>query len=281
MRRFEHCLREQDFTLTAELPLTPASTTRSVAADLSVLRAAFDAVQVTDNPRGIPHMAPLVAARLCLDAGVDPVVHLSGRDRNRIALQSELLGAAAQGVSSLLLQRGEPLPPDLSPRAAKVFELGAKRLLRAAALIGGEAALVPEGGFFLGARVKVMRTAADWRPAALTTKADLGCKFVQTQPLLDTDVLRTYMERLVATRLLQRVSVIVSVPLLADDDPGLARLPESLRTPAAAGADRGARVAAAVLRELATVPGVSGANLVGIEDAATAVRTISLSEIRA
>jgi len=283
-------VRELDFTLSAELPLSAASTRASIERDIATLGDSVDAFQVTDNPTGIPHMAPLVAAGICLQNGKDAVLHVSGRDRNRIALQSQILGAAAAGIGSLLMQRGDKLPDDLKPRARKVYEFGAKRLLRCAYLIGGEVELVPAPGFFLGSMVSVIAPRDGWLPRGIEAKVDVGCKFVQTQPLLDTVLLRRYMERLVESRIIQRVSVIVSIPLLSSPAQleTLLRRPKRLLIPkhiverlqkSTTPMEDGAAIAAETLDAVTAVPGVAGANIVAINKAAAAVDAISQSGI--
>lgn len=289
MQTFQASLRDKDFTLTAELPLAPAATARSIVADLTALGDTVDAVQVTDNADGIPHMSPLVVAGICLTHGCDPLLHVSGRDRNRIALQSDILGAAAIGVTSLLMMRGK-LPDTLTPPARKVHELGAKRLLRCAYLVSGEEALIPAPGFLLGSMVRVMKPRSGWQPRAIEAKADVGCKFVQTQPLLDTGKLQAYLQHLVAARTLQRISVIVSVPLLTTSAQVEALMqPERRCLLTAAHIERlerssdmrreGIAMCAETLQAVRSIPGVAGANIVAIEDCNDAIEAISLSEI--
>lgn len=290
MLTFERAMRERDLCVTAELPLVPASTAETIARDLGRLAACVDAVQVTDSQTGIPHMAPLVAAQLCLAQGIDPVVHLSGRDRNRIALQSELLGAAAAGVTSLLLTRGDRLPATLTPRAQKVYEFGAKRLLRCASLIGSEPGLPPANGFYLGSAVRVIEPPPDWRPDGINTKADVGCKFVQTQPLLETEVFAAYLGKLVASRVLRRVSLVATVPVITSRAE-LDALQNSASKPVLPtgiascfdGSDaraRGISLAANVMASVRRLPGVSAIHVSG-DDAQAIAEAISLSEIRA
>ncbi len=86
------------------------------------LAPAVDAMQVTDNPGGRVHLSPLIAAGVLLDNGIDPVLHMTCRDRNRLALRSDLLGAAALGVTSLLLMRGDSLSEKSSSHAGTVFD---------------------------------------------------------------------------------------------------------------------------------------------------------------
>lgn len=291
MLTFRQAVRTLDFALTAELPLAPASTRRSIAADVDALAAVTDALQVTDNALGIPHVSPLVAAGICLEQGADAVLHVSGRDRNRIALQSVILGAAAAGITSLLLLRGDKVPGSVKPRARHVYELGAKRLLRCASLIGDETSLVPPPGFFLGSMISVIRPRDGWHPRGIETKADVGCKFVQTQPILDVSTLRAYMERLVETRVMQRVTAFVSLPVLTSVpqlDALLQRtrpavIPKDVgerfrrsRTPR----DEGIAILAETLHAVKDIPGIGGVNLVAIDDIDAAAEAISLSGIR-
>lgn len=288
MLTFQKAVRDFEFALSAELPLAPSSTRRSIEQDIDALGDVVAAFQITDNPTGVSHMSPLVAAGICLENGKDAVLHLSGRDRNRIALQSDILGAAAAGVSSLLMLRGSKLPDDLTPPAHKVHEYGVKSLLRCAHLISEDLALVPAPGFFLGSLITVIEPQDDWQPRSIESKADAGCRFVQTQPLLDLQLLRRYMQRLVANRVIRRVSVIVTVPLLSSADqlnallrrPWPALVPPDLtqsfcasRTPR----DDGAMILRDTLDVLETIPGIAGANVVAIEDALAAAKAISLS----
>lgn len=288
MLTFQKAVREFDFTLSAELPLAPASTRRSIECDIDKLGRVVDAFQITDSPSGIPHMSPLVAAGFCLQHDKDAVLHVSGRDRNRIALESEILGAAAAGISSLLMLRGDKLPEDLTPRARKVYEFGAKRLLHCAQQVGEKVPLMPPSGFFLGSMISVIAPRDDHPPRGIATKVDLGCKFVQTQPLLDLRLLRHYMQRLVESGVIRRVSVIVSVPVLSSvaqleallQRPRPALVPEEMtarlrgsRTPRA----DGIRITAEALGAVCGVPGVAGANLVSIEDSDAAAEAVALA----
>src|SRR5690606_28091725 len=129
-------------------------------------------------------VSPLAAAALVLRAGMDPVVHLGCRDRNRIALQSELMGAAALGVTSLVLYRGEKLPAELKQQVRGVFDIGTQRLLATAKAVGANPRFVAPPGFLLGARVTVMDPPPQWTAEGIATKLAAGALFLQTQPCL-------------------------------------------------------------------------------------------------
>ena len=156
-RTFRDALRREDFVLTAQLPIDSGWAGEDVRAAVATLRDAFDAVQIGDNPGAFPHISPVAAAGLALDGGMDPVVHLGCRDRNRIALQSDLMGAAALGVSSVLLARGERMPQALKKKVKCVFDIGAQRLVATAQALAANERLLPPPGFLIGSNVKIGR----------------------------------------------------------------------------------------------------------------------------
>lgn len=285
MKTFRDAIRSRDFVITAQLPLMPGTTAEDVKQTISALQPVVDAVQISDNTTTLPHMAPLAAASLSLQAGVDPIVHISCRDRNRIALQSDLMGAAALGVTSFILSRGEKLPAAHKQRIKGVFDIGARRLLATAQAISANERLVAAPGFFLGSNVTVIEPPDDWAAEGVDSKAVAGSKFVQTQPCLDVAVLKKYMAALVARKALERISVIVQVPLLdsmemlrelrANRRPLL--IPASLLTRLEQAADFAAQseaICSEVLSAVATVPGVSGATVIYRGESDAVVRAI-------
>lgn len=286
VKTFREAVRNSDFVLTAQLPLHPGTGVEDIRRHLTLLQPVVDAVQVPDNVTTKPHMSPLAAASFALRAGIDPVVQLNCRDRNRIALQSELMGAAALGVTSLILSRGEKLPAVHKQRIKGVFDIGAQRLLATAQAIGTNPRLIAPPGFFLGSNVTVMEPPENWSADGIDSKADAGSKFVQSQPCLDVAVLRKYMAALVARKKLERISVFVQIPLL--ESPEALRDMQGMRRPLLISADFTARLERATdfqqeaelicvetIRALATIPGVSGANLLYGEDPVAAARVLA------
>lgn len=279
-------MRGKDFVVTAQLPLDPGTVGSDVRAQLAALRGHVDAVQLCDDPGAHPHISPLAAACLALAAGVDPIVHLSCRDRNRIALQSDLMGAAAIGVTSLVLSRGQKLSASFSQKVKGVFDIGAQRLLATAQALSAHERLIAPPGFFLGANVTALDPPDDWTADGVSDKADAGVHFVQTQDCLDVATLRRYMAALVARKALERISVVVQVPLI-DSLAMLHELRQRRRpllvTPAIARrledaddiAAEGEAVCGEVLAGIRQVPGVTAVNLTYRGDAAAAVRVIT------
>lgn len=271
-KTFRQALRTDDFVITAQLPLSPMTNADDIRATVDTLQPHIDALQVSDNLTTEPHMSPLAAASLVLQYGMDAVVQLNCRDRNRIALQADVMGAGAIGVTSLVLSRGEKFPADFKQKVKAVFDIGAKRLLATAQVIGAVDRLVPAPGFLLGSNITVIDPPDDWTAEGVDTRAEAGSKFVQTQPCLHVPVLEKYMAALVARKALRRVSVIVQIPLL--DSPDSARelqrgrrallIPKGILGELEQSGDFAAAARAkcsAVLRETAQIPGISGANL--------------------
>ncbi len=250
----------------------PVTTSVAYRRQVEALGPTVDAIQLGDNRPAEGHMAPLAAASMALDAGVDPVIHFSCRDRNQIALQSDLLGAAALGVTSLVLMRGDKLPGSAKPVTKGVFEIGAAQLIGLASRISKESQQVEPPGFLLGSLVTVFDPGKDWEPNRVTDKIDAGSQFLQTQPCLNMQVLQKYMSRLVSLKVLHRAAVIVDLPLISSPKsandlksiyPGLL-LPDAIINRIGAAKNprkEGISVCAELLTELATIPGVAGVNI--------------------
>ncbi|HLU07988.1 MAG TPA: methylenetetrahydrofolate reductase [Woeseiaceae bacterium] len=286
MKTFRDAVRDSDFVITAQLPLGPGTTAEDLRQILATLQPVVDAVQVSDNPTTKPHMAPLAAAALSLQAGIDPIVHMTCRDRNRIALQSDVMGAAALGVTSLILSRGEKMPGMHKQRIKGVFDIGAKRLLATAQAVAANERLISAPGFFLGSNVTVIDPPEGWAAEGIDNKAGAGSKFVQTQPCLDIVALRKYMAALVARKALERVSVIVQVPLLQslqsiDELQGARRpllippaLVERLRHAKDFCAEAEA-VCSETLQALPAIPGIAGSNITCPGDPVAVLRVLT------
>lgn len=277
MSNFREAIYKKNFVLTAECFLRPETDAEAIGLQADVLRDSIDAVILTDNQHGQLHMSTLAAARLMLDNGVEPVMQLSCRNRNRIVLLSDMLGAAALGVTSLLLVRGDRVPDGFNPRPKAVFDLNAKALIATAAGMNEDEGLHSSPGFFIGGVVTPHGPRPDWVPKLLIEKTNAGLHFVVTHLCMDLDILRTYMEQLVGNMVTRRVAVIVSTAVLssAGDARWLrkhrpnAMIPDSIVSRLEASDDplrEGVVICSEQLAELATIPGVSGANIMASTD---------------
>lgn len=222
-------------------------------------------------------MHVLAAASISLQRGADVIVHVSCRDRNQIALQGTLRGAAGLGVSSLLLSRGQKLPDALRGKVKGVFDTEPPQLFDLARRLGDELDDLGSKGFFFGTPVSVLRPPGDWQAQQVQERIDAGAGFLQTRPCLNTDMLKSYMRGIVSLKLSHRTSFIVELPILTSSDfaretknahPGV-RVPDELVRQISSSPDpvtAGIDLASEALSELLSIPGVSGANLVYDDD---------------
>jgi len=259
---------------------------------VEALEPVVHAVQVSDNWRAEGHMDVLAIASILLQQGIDPVVHLTCRDRNRIALQSCLLGAAGLGVSSLVLSRGQKLPDDLRGKLKGVFDTQPTQLFELAQKLGAGNDDLDNKGFYFGTLVPVIKPQADWRAAQIKQRVESGVRFVQTRPCLNIPMLFSYMKGVVRLKLPHRVAFIVELPVLTSAEsaqeiqashPGV-RIPAKLvREVAAAGDPRrkGMEIAADALAEIASIPGVSGVNILYDGQAAIVADVVNTAGIGA
>jgi len=237
-----------------------------------LLKNDVDAILLTDNQYGQLHLSTIAAASILLAAGIDPVVQLTCRNRNRIALISDLLGAAALGATSLLLLAGERAPEDLKPRPKPVLDLTATDLIRTAATLRSDERLHYCPDFFIGGIVTPLIPGPSWRATKLTEKIDAGAQFLQTHICMDTRVLSAYMNYLVANKFIRRTSVIGSVVVLEsaedaewlrDNRPNV-NIPDELVERLGSAADpkaEGIRICAETLKAMSGIPGMVGANI--------------------
>jgi methylenetetrahydrofolate reductase (NADPH) len=236
-------------------------------------------------------MSGMAAAALLLQQGMDPIVHMTCRDRNRIALQSDLIGAAALGVTSVLLMRGEHIPDSMKPKVRNVFDTRAKELMAFIQDLKDAETVPLISDFLVGATATLFDPAADWTPDNLIEKCDAGANFVQTQLCFDMDIVRNYMARIVASKLTHRLSFIMALSPLPSADVARwmrdsvkgALVPESIIERMDEASDpecEGIEICAELLRELATIPGVAGANLLTLGNLETIPAAIDTSGVR-
>ena len=192
------------FAITAEVtPPRGGDPTRTLAA-AAALRGWVHAVNVTDGSRAVMRMSSIAVCRLMLEAGVEPVLQMACRDRNRIALQADLLGAHALGLRNLLCLTGDPVRAGDQPGARPVNELESVRLLELVRQlnqgrdpVSGE---LPEGGtdFFAGAAADPQSPSPSGLRSRLRRKQQAGARFVQTQMVSDGTALRRFVDEIAA-----------------------------------------------------------------------------------
>jgi methylenetetrahydrofolate reductase (NADH) len=166
------------------------------------LRGLADAVNVTDGASARAHLAAPIAAALLAREGIQPILQLTCRDRNRIALQGDLMGAAASGIHNILLLTGDDPKAGDQPETKAVFDVDSATLTRMARDLRDKGEL-PSGrkvaghaDFFLGAADMPIDPPPGWKPDKLAAKISAGAEFAQTQFCMDAGIARRYAARL-------------------------------------------------------------------------------------
>jgi len=291
MKTFREAIQNQEFVLTAELNLARESDAGAVVEQAGVLGAHVDAIQVPDSPGGRVQMTPLAASNILIQQGIDPIAHMSCRDRNRVALESELLSLGTLGVTSVLLLRGDELPDDHRPKSKQVFELGGKKLIETACALADDPTVVAVPDFCIGTTATVFNPWAGWHPSSLLARVDAGARFIQTQLSFDMAALSRYMAHLVDAQVTWRSAIIVSLATLPSavtarwlrENVRGSRVPrkvvhrlEQARDPE----QEGVVICAELLQELSAIPGVSGAHLMTPGNPETIATAIQASGLR-
>src|SRR5579859_4410076 len=196
---FAERLRDGHFVITAEVAPPVSCEADDLRRKAAPLKGLADAVNVTDGAGARASMSALAAASILHDMGIEPILQITCRDKNRIALQAELMGAAALGIRNLLLLTGDDPKAGDQPDTKPVFDVDSRTLLDTARRLRDEGKLptgrevIGKAAFFLGAADMPIDPPADWQPNGLAGKAKSGAQFVQTQFCMDAAIVRRYV----------------------------------------------------------------------------------------
>jgi 5,10-methylenetetrahydrofolate reductase len=289
--RLERILRAGRFSVTAEVVPPRSADAETVRAQARELVGYADAVNVTDNPAASAHMSPLAGIALVGNAGIEPTAQLTVRDRNRLGLTSELLGAWTLGARNVLCLTGDPVAVGDHPEATEVKDLSALDLVRLAAdlrndgrlLSGAEVDEPPT--YFVG--VADAPLAERYEVARLEAKVDAGAGFVMTQIAYDVEAMKIWVEAARSRGILERAFLIAGVaPLrsarsahyLNDHLPGVRVPAETLSALDDAEPSEeesvGLRITADVIRRLREIEGISGVHVMGLGSQRTVARVV-------
>jgi methylenetetrahydrofolate reductase (NADPH) len=266
------------FVITAEVAPPVSADPADLLSRALPLKGVATAVNLTDGAGAKVHLSSLAAAQILLANGVEPILQMTCRDRNRLALESDLIGAAALGIRNVLILTGDDPKAGDQPDAKPVFDLGSQTLLQVADRMRREHQL-PTGtaikgalDFVLGGADMPLDPPLDWQPKSLSAKIDAGADFVQTQFCMDTRIVRNYAKRLAELGVVQRIRILIGVcpipsarsarwmkeklfgTIIADDI--IDRL-EKAQDPKA----EGIKLCAELIQELTTIPGIAGAHV--------------------
>jgi len=215
--QLETALASGRFVITAEVTPPVSCDPEELRDKASPLKGLADAVNVTDGAGARAHLGALAAAVILRQDGIEPVLQLTCRDRNRLALQSDLLGAAALGIRNILVLRGDDPAAGDQPDAKPVFDLDSGALIATAVGIRERGELpsgrkvIGKADFFIGAADMPIDPPSGWVPKSLRAKIAAGAQFAQTQFCMDIGVVKRYVARLAQEKLTKRISLLIGV----------------------------------------------------------------------
>jgi len=272
------------FVVTAELSSVDSGEPEAVWRRVEPLRGVVDAVNCTDNTGAHVHMSSLAAAHLLVEKGIEPIMQLAARDRNRLALQADLLGAAALGVRNILLMSGDDVTAGDHPEARSIYDIDSLQLVQVArnlrdrgTYLSGRRLESPPV-FFVGAVENPFAPPLDFRPFRLQKKVEAGAEFIQTQLVFDLTRFHAFMARVEDLGLLERVFVIASIGIprsargthfMKEKVPGLSVPDDVIRrmesVPPLQQPAEGIRIAIELVEAVRSIRGISGVHLIGIK----------------
>lgn len=278
--RLERVLRSGRFAVTAELNPPDSADPQEVYDAALVLSEVCDGINATDASGANCHMSSVAICALLTRAGYSPVYQVSCRDRNRIAIQGDLLGAAAMGVANVLCLTGDDVSVGDQPQAKRVFDFDSIQLLQTAKIMRDQGMLLSgrrlsvSPRFFLGAAANPFVPPYKWRPMRLAKKVEAGADFIQTQYCFDIDRFREFMRRVCDFGLHERVFILVGVGPLRSEKaaefmrtrvPGVVipdEIVERLRkTPVGRKQEEGKQICIEIIQQVRELEGVAGVHV--------------------
>jgi len=276
MSLLESRLRNGQFVVTAEITPPVSTDPAEFLRRALPLKGLVTAINVTDGAGAKVHLSSLASAHFLVQSGLEPIFQVTCRDRNRLALQGDLLGAAALGIHNILVLAGDDPKLGDQPEAKPVYDLDSRGLIAMARSMREQGKL--PSGTAIDGKVELFIGAADvpvdpppgWSPKGLMAKAQAGADFVQTQFCMDIGVVRRYSARL--RELGFKLPLLIGIaPIPSARSARWMReklfgttIPDAIIRRLEKAADpraEGTKICVELLRELAEVPGVAGAHV--------------------
>ena len=276
--RFERILRAGQFAVTTELAPPDSADPQEVYDRAKIFDGYVDAINATDGSGANCHMSSVAVCALLTRVGYAPVMQISCRDKNRIAIQGDILGGAAMGVCNMLCLTGDGVQAGDHPQALPVFDLDSMSLLETARtlrdghhfLSGRKLSYAPR--VLLGAAENPFAPPIEWRADRLAKKIAAGAQFIQTQYCYDVGLLKQFLQRAEDLGLLEKVFLLIGVgPLrsaktaewMRKNVPGL-HIPDAVVKRLAGAADQareGRDLCIELIQEIHGLRGVSGVHI--------------------
>lgn len=282
--RLQKILSKGEFAVTAECGPPRGANPDVVLKKAELLKGCIDAVNITDNQTAIVRMSSISASVHAMKAGLEPVMQMVVRDRNRIALQSDILGAWSLGIKNILCLSGDHQTFGSQPEALNVFDIDSMNLLRLVKdmrdggrdMSGFELDSPPR--MFIGAAANPFADPFEYRVVRLAKKIDAGADFIQTQCIYNMDRFKKWMKLINEEGLTEKVYILAGVTPLKSA--GMARymknrvagmdIPDDIikrmeGVPKEKAAQEGISLCIEQIAELRRIKGVHGIHLMAIE----------------
>ncbi len=282
--RLEKVLRAGHFAVTGECGPPRGSDAEAVRKKCLLLKDKADAFNITDNQTSVVRMSSIASAVIMMQEGMEPVMQMVCRDRNRIAIQSDILGGAALGIKTMLCLSGDHQKFGDHPQAKNVFDIDSMQLIQTVRrmrdegkfLGGDDIKGVPK--LFVGAAANPFADPFEIRVPRLAKKVAAGVEFVQTQCIFNMEKFGEWMKRVVDRGLHEKVFILGGVTpfksfgmarYMAKNVPGM-DVPDELlarmkATPKENQAEEGIKIAVETIQQLRELKGISGVHIMAIE----------------
>jgi len=280
----EKLLEKGEFVITGELGPPKGTDVEVVKKKAALLKGNVDAVNITDNQTAIVRMSSIVTSKILIDEGVEPTMQMVARDRNRLAMMSDLFGASALGIKNMLCLSGDHQSFGNHPEAKNVFDIDSIQMIHMVKTMRDENKVICgdeiEGDFkmFIGAASNPFADPFQYRVHRLAKKIEAGVDFIQTQCIYDMKRFREFMKQVVDMGLHEKCKILAGITPLKSI--GMARymaanvsgiiIPEDLISRlrgAGKGkvADEGIKITCEQIQEMKEMEGIAGVHLMAIE----------------
>jgi methylenetetrahydrofolate reductase (NADPH) len=287
------------FAVTAECGPPRGANQDVIAKKIGLLKDHVDAVNVTDNQTAIVRMSSIAASVQCVNAGLEPVMQMVVRDRNRIAIQSDIMGAYALGIRNILCLSGDHQKFGSQPDALNVFDIDSINLIRVVKdmrdqgkdMNGHDLDIAP--AMFIGAAANPFADPFEYRILRLAKKIDAGADFIQTQCIYNMDRFKEWMKMAADRGLTKKTYILGGLTPLKS--PGMARymnnkvagmdIPDEIikRMDGAAKdkqAEEGLKICIETIEQLREIDGISGVHIMAIEWEEVVARIVKEAGLR-
>ena len=279
--KLERLLNAGEFVVCGELGPPQSADPDAVRKKCKNFTGFVDAVNLTDNQSAIVRMSSIASAIITMQEGLEPVIQMTCRDRNRIAMQSDILGAAAFGIKNVLCLSGDHMTSGNHPSAKPVYDMDCMSLIAMVKQMRDEKKfqcgeeLKVEPRMFIGGAANPFAEPFEWRVTRLEKKIKAGVDFIQTQAIFDMQRFEDFMKEVVRRELHKQVYILAgllpvrsakALGYMRDEVPGM-RVPEETLKRMEAAEDpkeEGVNICAELVRQIRDIEGVAGVHIMPV-----------------